>query len=811
MFRISDSLWFLSAASLALACSSPGSDEPNAGDAGNAEQADGGVEEVDAGKNLSDASPGKLDGGTSFRRIDTSVYLRTLTLNAAPGGIALNGLNLGPLQAVSIDGEALSALNSDVLAGNGETMGDVDRQVLAYAYSCALPSSSRMELEIGGEMWEFTGQLGLAPEWETGACDVECQEWVSACLLARTNQFGVPVELSLRGNHPALAVPAQVAQAFTLREGSFYGNVFTEGADVAGRAYACAGGRGSAMWELTDRFCSTIGDGCPIETVADCNINEFACDVENAACSSFTACSDWDSSGLPTTCYSDYHQCGQAPVGTSYSRVITAFLRTPESACGNGICEEGEAGECTSDCASHWARRFGSGCHEDSGGLARHNETGDLAIAGRFVGDLDFGAGALTTSGDSDRDLFVASLDADGNENWSRSIDSTGSQAMARHVSVDSVGDVVVVGHFSDSVNLGDGVAAVDQFSYFVAKYSAASGSLIWSHVLESDSSIFGSDLGNLPNLQVAIDSADGVVLSADFSGSLDLGLGGGNPSATNSRDALIARYDVDGDLDWHAVLSGAGKEAVNSIAVDSNDRVVVGGSFTNSITIGATTLSAPGTKHDGFVAQFSSAGLPLWAAQVGAGSGTNSVEGLAIGSNDDILITGELQGLATVAGGEPVETTINIASGLYSPDAFTAKLNSAGALQWNRSVGSGRVDRGHLAAWNGSDSFVVALLMTADVGEAVNVEGTMVNSGENGDIVLVRYASDGTVMSVNQQPSPVTEEPKGMVATATGVVLAGEFMGTLRMSGTYVTNAGGSWIDVQPADLFVSTIHDLP
>ncbi|MCP4444977.1 MAG: hypothetical protein GY811_06480 [Myxococcales bacterium] len=289
---------------------------------------------ADGGERFSDAGPDDPDAsGVSIRRIDTSVFLRTLTLHAAPGGIALNGLNLGPLQTATIDSATLASLNSSTIGDSGETLGEIDRQILSYAYSCALPASSSMELEIGGETWEFQGALGLAPEWETGACDVECQEWVSACLLARTNQFGTPVELSLRGDHPALAVPVDVAEAFTLREGSFYGNVFTEGGEVAGQAYACAGGSGSAMWELTDRFCSRIGDGCPIDTVADCNINEFACDVHNAACSSYTACSDWDADGLPTTCHSEFHQCGQSPVGTSYSRVITAYLREPVAVC----------------------------------------------------------------------------------------------------------------------------------------------------------------------------------------------------------------------------------------------------------------------------------------------------------------------------------------------------------------------------------------------------------------------------------------------------------------------------------------------
>jgi len=131
-----------------------------------------------------------------------------------------------------------------------------------------------------------------------GVCDETCQRWVSACVLARTNAYGVHVELSMRA--PADA-PQAIKDAlavsdlerngndagqppFNLREGAYYGNIFATNPAVCDATgcqpaappasgngpatgpiaqtpsyYACAG-PGSNIPEITKRFCSSQGD-----------------------------------------------------------------------------------------------------------------------------------------------------------------------------------------------------------------------------------------------------------------------------------------------------------------------------------------------------------------------------------------------------------------------------------------------------------------------------------------------------------------------------------------------------------------------
>src|SRR5262249_44338184 len=81
-------------------------------------------------------------------------------------------------------------------------------QVAQYAFGCAMPPCPGpgcvdFTVHLNGVInrdVEFKGKHGLAPEWGTigGSCNANCKRWISACMLARVNAYGVHVSLSLR-------------------------------------------------------------------------------------------------------------------------------------------------------------------------------------------------------------------------------------------------------------------------------------------------------------------------------------------------------------------------------------------------------------------------------------------------------------------------------------------------------------------------------------------------------------------------------------------------------------------------------------
>jgi hypothetical protein len=150
----------------------------------------------------------------------------------------------------------------------GSKLNDADRLATArYVVECALPEGESIVKSVSGVTMEFEGALGLAPEWQDSACDQDCQEWVSACVLARTNVSGETVSLWLTGDHPELGFTT--TPTYNHYEASFFGNLFT-GPD---QAYVCPVGQGAGavLSQLQGRTCSNESGGwCGFTVYSNC-------------------------------------------------------------------------------------------------------------------------------------------------------------------------------------------------------------------------------------------------------------------------------------------------------------------------------------------------------------------------------------------------------------------------------------------------------------------------------------------------------------------------------------------------------------
>jgi hypothetical protein len=123
---------------------------------------------------------------------------------------------------------------------------------------CALPAGASITKQVGDQALVFDGAIGLAPEWEDDACDEDCQEWVSACLLARTNVSGQTVSIWMRADHPAIGEGANAL--FPTHEASFFGNLF---ADPPSRRYCQGTVVGPLLGQLQGRTCAgLLGGSC---------------------------------------------------------------------------------------------------------------------------------------------------------------------------------------------------------------------------------------------------------------------------------------------------------------------------------------------------------------------------------------------------------------------------------------------------------------------------------------------------------------------------------------------------------------------
>lgn len=177
--------------------------------------------------------------------------------------------------------------------------GDLSRMFLKYAVGCALDGTQTFSFrwtDLTGELHQevYAGAIGLAPQWGWGALDVAGQRIVSACVAARTNFYGTPVALSIRGaNGPLATSSAAELGANPYVEGAFWGNLFSP----TPRLRACYIGAHAANSRAWKRDCANghldgLGgtQGCGmIEIVGDC---ADLCDPLDASGKFFGACND---------------------------------------------------------------------------------------------------------------------------------------------------------------------------------------------------------------------------------------------------------------------------------------------------------------------------------------------------------------------------------------------------------------------------------------------------------------------------------------------------------------------------------------
>lgn len=181
--------------------------------------------------------------------------------------------------------------------GNHPELTPQQEMLWKYTARCALRPDQELEAPAGpgGHRAKFQGSLGLAPEWREGKCDAACQEKVSSCLAALTNQTGKHVQLSLLSeamSMPEAMRPNQSDAEYPFQEGAFFGNVFQ------GDAFVCRG-RDADKGAQVKRFCALAPGLCNgIANFHDAGPCEKACQLacrklpDGSQRCSATACTD---------------------------------------------------------------------------------------------------------------------------------------------------------------------------------------------------------------------------------------------------------------------------------------------------------------------------------------------------------------------------------------------------------------------------------------------------------------------------------------------------------------------------------------
>jgi hypothetical protein len=151
----------------------------------------------------------------------------------------------------------------------------------------------------------------------------------------------------------------------------------------------------------------------------------------------------------------------------------------------------------------------------------------------------------------------------------------------------------------------------------------------------------------------------------------------------------------IDPVLTWNTFLGGSGFDNGLGIAVDTSGNVYVTG---YSDGTWGSPVSAFTGDMDAFVAKLDGSGALQWNTFLG-GTNTDRGYGIVVNTSGDVYVTGDSE----ATWGSPVR-----AFTAGNDDAFVAKLDGSGALQWNTFLGVSGFDYGYgIAVGTSGDVYV--------------------------------------------------------------------------------------------------------
>jgi len=206
----------------------------------------------------------------------------------------------------------------------------------------------------------------------------------------------------------------------------------------------------------------------------------------------------------------------------------------------------------------------------------------------------------------------------EGTVSWARSYGGA-RMDIAEGMALGRFGSLVLTGSIADSVDFGNGPTESTGYDQaFVAVYNTA-GRHLWADCTGG----YGDHHGRA----VATDLDGSVYIAGDFAGRMEIG--GHVHEALGRTDAFVAKYSVNGGLQWVRVFGGDGDESARTIAIDASGNVVVAGTFDGSLAIDDFEITRLGGV-DVFIAALDAKGIVVGARSIG-GPTDDAVSSVAV------------------------------------------------------------------------------------------------------------------------------------------------------------------------------------
>jgi hypothetical protein len=334
-----------------------------------------------------------------------------------------------------------------------------------------------------------------------------------------------------------------------------------------------------------------------------------------------------------------------------------------------------------------WGAQFGNTSSGNVKGIACDG-AGNVYATGIFRGtiDLDPGPGVTSFTTVMYDDIYIVSLDPQGNYRWGKQIGSEGGD-FAWSICSDAAGNVSVLGDFADTMDFDPGAGIAQHVS-------AGLRDLFIIHLDNQGNYLWSVSTGGAQDESPKIVRADvsgNIYAVGYFRTTADFDPGPANFSlnANGSEDAFILKLDASGNFVWAKSIGGPDGDDAKAIDVDANGNVFVCGYFRNTVDFdpNAGVWNESATFRDGYLLKLDASGTFQWVNTFGNGDNVNCYD-LAVSPAGQPYVTVLYDGSIDL---DPVGNFLVQEPG--TGNTAVAKYDTNGAFLWGGQVGGSGFD----------------------------------------------------------------------------------------------------------------------
>ncbi|KPK75312.1 MAG: hypothetical protein AMJ79_11610 [Phycisphaerae bacterium SM23_30] len=409
-----------------------------------------------------------------------------------------------------------------------------------------------------------------------------------------------------------------------------------------------------------------------------------------------------------------------------------------------------------------WTATFG-GDNAEAGQSLAVDFAGNIFLTGYFYSDtMDFdpSIGTDDHSSNGGADIFLTRLYADGSYGWTQTYGGS-EPDIGGNITLDSAGNLIVTGHFSDKVDF-DPSDEIDYFTsngnydVFITKLETAE-KYYFAYDWSQTAGASGLDRGR----DVAVDSGGNVYVTGSFKETVDFDPTDDEDYHTSNgeSDIFVSRFHADGSYGWTKTFGSNKSDYGYSLIVDSPAQgiqgggtspgqgkkigIIITGSFRNEVDFNPNNGTDNHTSNgadDIFVTKLDGNGDYDWTVTFG-GDDNDVGNDIALDSDGNVFIVGEYRNQVDF---DPTEQSdIHTSNG--STDVFLTRIDADGNYEWTATLGSTDQDEGLGVAVDSEGNVV----LTGSFRDSVDFDPTestdIRNTAGSSDAFVTRLNADGS------------------------------------------------------------------